>query len=244
MSIGNLNKLYPPSMLSKYDVISGWNGNRDWRCWGPFTMVRNRKEINEIWKLSDLPFDELYTVHELRILDEWGRKKKFFNSSFSGLLEEGRRRYGLRLGSHLVETYWDKHDCLTLYWAYNEEDWHRVPPECGECNWKNGTLVKTAWKTKWHDKPEMEVALCHWHKGKKIYQDKSLEDKDKMQNLIDAKQWRVTYTSGYDAIGAPYVNPWPAPEGASEEEPPTEPPKAKKKRKKTKTSTATKVETA
>jgi hypothetical protein len=206
MVVGNLRQYLTPDLLDQNDILCGIDSEL---TWGPFTMYRNTKTINELFLKSPRSLRHIFNSTKPQFFDEWGhngsgvRSKKGtrrFNSSMSGIIENYGAQLGLRWQGGVVPSDWDKR-CATH---------DQLQPRCGECvltrlpGRSQQRLVATTTGCKeqdgaWNCAGE-EVGLCHYIYAKKDSLEPSLVDDRKMDRLIAEGQFRVSWESGFSVL--------------------------------------------
>ena len=188
--VGNMTKFIPQEMLRNNDIISGVNFTV---AWGPFTLFRNTKDINELFMLSPEPLEKNLLDKKNVYFDNWGNNNpERFNISITGIITNEGPRLGLRTQKGTNgEITWDKRECPFKYGG--EEN---IPEWCNECIFDQGVLT--------HGKEGKEILFCHFHASKKRPQHEgSLQNDEKLKDLVASKQFRVGWLEGFDYLDTP-----------------------------------------
>jgi hypothetical protein len=178
--LSNATKFLTHSVLDQHDIISAIPR----KAWGPFTLYRNNQRVNELFRLAELPLEDMFATSAIRNFDEWGcvhlikEENWDFNSTMAGIItKQHGERLGLRPYSFTEIIITDQDTC-----ARRER--------CGECTYANTVLVSKRGK---------EKLLCHYIKGKNFLE-ASLEDRDKMARLLEEGEFRVSHPEGFDFL--------------------------------------------
>ena len=164
MMLGSASHHLSPEFLADKDIISGMQGHTDERTWGPFTLMRNTKQLNELFMLSEGEGGllGLFDSYDTMFFDEWGgNSRQFYSRSMSAIITKYEKKLGLRVYNTGFPIGWD-----------------------GECEGKAGvqfcsecvlTTVDDQTHLTWNrslispDEKYLvyEVMLCHYQVGKK-----------------------------------------------------------------------------
>jgi hypothetical protein len=197
MLLGAVRNLLPPDVLSKRDVVSGLP---DHNAWGPFTLYRNSETVNTLFRLSQTPLADIFDTDIPMWFDEWGqgawfpegdvRLQQAFNSSIGGILENHYDRLGLEiLKDGFAFGYDDK--CFIDAFDRNNIRPKEDAIRCNECNFQRGILTA--------QDPHEHLLLCHFQFSKK-YLEKSLEDSERMQEMLEVGIFSASFPEGFDFI--------------------------------------------
>jgi len=135
MILGNLTHFLTQDLLEKSDIITPI---KDHPTWGPFTMYRNSKLINELFRLSERPLKDVIASKVPLAFDEWGHMAPeelgdFYKSSISGIVDVHAEKLGLRLmGGN------DMEGRLEIWDGFCKEK-----KRCAECIFHKGTIFYT-----------------------------------------------------------------------------------------------------
>jgi hypothetical protein len=192
--LGNVTHFVTPDLLEKSDIICPI---KEHETWGPFMLYRNSKQINELFRLAELPLEQIIARKTPWFFDEWGQNarkslseskmsgivdpKSLFKSSMSGIVGTHAERLGLRVR--------DGHDLAGRC----------GPPlisckgktHCTECVFSRGSITHVDGNT------SEPVLLCHYLWGKEQLVD-SLQDQNKVESLALAGEFRVSLPEGFD----------------------------------------------
>ena len=202
--LGDVRHFLTPQMLSQNDVISPMNFHEDkLLSWGPFTVFRNTKVVNELFRQGDLPLKGLLDRMKGVGFDEWGGgqpvdTKHVWNTTMSGILTNHHKQLGIRYFRGIgLPIEWDglcpdkadQRRCseCTLTW----------PPHSG----LRQRLTKTVDNcTGSKEQCKEEMLLCHYQKGKRNL-DASLVDSTVRQHIIEGDGLRVSFLEGFSPLG-------------------------------------------
>jgi hypothetical protein len=178
--VGNIRKFLTPDVLEHNDIISGIH----MKTWGPFTLYRNSHQINELFRLLEIPLEDIFDSTLSRFFDEWGGGPEDApnDHTMHGLISKHGERLGLRWRGEAGPYEWDGH-CRDLSDAKH----------CAECLFKDGRLFAGHGSQLNSCK---EVMLCHMQFSKGDME-VSLEDQ-KMKSLLEAGMFRVSHPEGFD----------------------------------------------
>jgi hypothetical protein len=179
--VGNFRKFLTPDVLEQNDIISGIH----MKSWGPFTLYRNNHQINELFRLLDIPLEDIFASKYFQFFDEWGGGLDDYpnENSMTGIISKHSERLGLRWHGEAGPYEWDGH-CPHLSDAKH----------CAECLYKDGRLFAGRGSER---NSCTEVLLCHMQFSKPNMEG-SLEDPDKMKFLLEAGIFRVSHPEGFD----------------------------------------------
>ena len=177
--LGNLRRFLSADLLFQYDVLTPLSGVSDkpFRTWGPFTMYRNTAKVNTLFRLAGKTnLLKLFTIPSGMWFDEWGQgdhgkfdpKMKLANASMTHIINQNRKRLGLRLAdphSASLPINWDSNCRPALQDGARVSSSKHRQNRCGQCRLRNdqaGRQELAGWKSaKWK-----EMLLCHFQMGK------------------------------------------------------------------------------
>lgn len=191
MLLGQASSFLTDDMLSKYDIITAYEGPNGEKTWGPFTLMRNVKKTNELFRLTKFGIRDLIDSYTTYFFDEWGGGNwMYYNRSMTQIITEHGMRLGLR---------W--HGGFPIGW--DGECQHIDKPKCSECvlttedyanhlTW-NRTLINPQEKYGMY-----EVLLCHFQFGKKqIKEQMTMLSAAKQAQLLAAEPFYYSYPEGF-----------------------------------------------
>jgi len=172
--------------LDNFDVVSGMEGQDGEMTWGPFTLMRNVKKVNELFLKVPGGVENIINSWTTYFFDEWGGgSRDYYNTSMTQLLTEHRERLGIR---------W--HGGFPIGWdgACRNID----KPRCSECVFteNNGQGLLTWNRSLIEPDAEYlvyEVLLCHFQFGKKIVANQSAPP----QSVLSANPFYYSYPEGF-----------------------------------------------
>jgi hypothetical protein len=187
--LGNVTHFLTQDLLEQSDIICPI---KDHKTWGPFMLYRNSKQINELFRLAELPLEQIIARKTPWFFDEWGQwaprsldPKIRSKSSMSGIVETHAKRLGLRVR--------DGNDIAGRLEVWSGPCSRSGKPRCAECVFSRGSITHVDGNT---SEPAM---LCHYQHGKNNLVD-SLQDQNKFESLALAGEFRVSIPEGFDHI--------------------------------------------
>ncbi|KAG7355178.1 hypothetical protein IV203_004534 [Nitzschia inconspicua] len=178
--LGNVRQFLTSDMLSQYDIVSPISHRN---VFGPFTVYRNSKIVNEVFRWTKLPLSTIFGTTKTTNFDEWGKMnshknlKLNHNSTMDGILDEHAPRLGIRIKQSSGIISWDG-VCTT------EKN------RCEECVFRRGELTTKRGK---------ERLLCHYQIGK-TYLEESLQNTTTMNQMLAIGEFRVSYPEGFSPV--------------------------------------------
>jgi hypothetical protein len=209
MILGNLRHFLTPELLAFNDVLCGIDEELPW---GPFTMYRNVKVVNDLFlMLSEISVkDGINSTTRMFFVESGGAssgmmttpRTERFNSSMSGIMENYGDQLGLRWKGAVIPFDWDGR-CPS-------DQRNRKKGRCGECvltrlpdGSQQRLMATSKGCKKQHDGANScfeEVGLCQYIQAKKTSLEPSLANDAKMDRLIAEGQFRVSLEEGFSIL--------------------------------------------
>jgi len=192
MIVGNIRKWLTDEVLAESDIITDFPGseNGEFFTHGPFTMYRNNRINNELFKLSGLPLSKILGTADSVCFDEWGecgRMEAHVTASMSGIIHKFREYLGIRWRGNALPMSLD-YDC------HKNETW-KGEDDCAPCEFRKGTIMAS--KTFYREEVE-EVAFCHYQFSK-ARMEISL-NATIMDEFVESGNFRVSYDKGFHGL--------------------------------------------
>ena len=198
--LGNIRHFVTQDILSHYDLIPGIPPKGKWiMSWGPFTLYRNTKVTNELFRLASHSFKELYDKKDPLYIDEWGDtfpgRSTYWNSTMSGILTNHYERLGIRVWRNGFPLVWDG-SCK------------RREERCAECtldlypNAHERLTTRSARENCTLDQEcqQEQVLLCHYQRSKHRLEASLGTNSQKTMELIKDGRLRVSYMEGFSSF--------------------------------------------
>lgn len=192
MIVGNIRKWLTDEVLSHSDIITDMPGSKhgEFFTHGPFTMYRNNRINNELFKLSGWPLSKILGTADSVCFDEWGecgQMEAHLEASMSGIIHKYREYLGIRWLGNAIPMALDN-DCHTNTTWKGKND-------CSLCEFRQGTLVAS--KT-FHRSADEEVAFCHFQFAKTRLE--SSLNQSIVDDFVKSGKFRVSYDKGFHAV--------------------------------------------
>jgi len=146
MVVGSIRKFLTDELLASSDILTAMPGNElngELYTYGPFTLYRNNRVNNELFKLSALPLRTIMGTRHAMCFDEWGEcgrgMPKHVNASMSGIIHNFRENLGIRWKGNALGMVQDRH-C-------EQEEEYIGKEDCSPCEFDRGTLISAK---PWH----------------------------------------------------------------------------------------------
>jgi hypothetical protein len=179
--LGSVRSFATDDILHDYDVISPIYGRH---VFGPFTLYRNTKTVNELFRYTKLSLSTLFASSIVTNFDEWGQENTNeqlqlnYNWTMDGIINEQASRLGIRT-YRLSEV---------IAWDGVCDDTNR---RCQECSFNNGVL-----RTK-NGKPRL---LCHYQRGKGFLEASLSNNEDTVATILKTGRFRVSHLEGFSLL--------------------------------------------
>jgi hypothetical protein len=178
--LGDIRHFITDELLDQYDVLSPLMFNNK-QTYGPFTIYRNCKMMNELFRLAPRPMEDIFGRRYLWCFDEWGQGGQF-NSSISAIINHHSKRLGIRKPTSPY---------IPFEWDGGCED----KPRCIECTLTipphGGPRPKLVLSPN-----NEELVLCHYQNSKNSIE-KSLKDPTVRDRIIKGGVMRVSSPEGF-----------------------------------------------
>ena len=195
LMLGSASHFLSPEFLANKDIISGMEGGEYERTWGPFTLMRNTKQINELFMLSEGEngLRDLFDSYDTMFFDEWGgNTRQFYNRSMSAIITNNEKKLGLRVYNKGFPIGWDGECEDKAGMQFCSECVLSTEDDKTHLTW-NRSLINPEEKYLVY-----EVMLCHFQVGKKAIraQLSAMTEVDKAK-LLKADPLSYGYPNGF-----------------------------------------------